>query len=203
MPNYVIFRFARPEADVARITGEIQPEWLFFENVAGHLTIGLQDVTRDLQALGYRVATRVVSAAEVGGSHTRERLFILAHSDVQGIGQQSEHRGHGERGPVQDGFEPNRQPSRDQECRQRLDTDVGSDDSRGLDTPALPNFPPVPGDFVEWGKALERSPELKPCVHGLDDGMACAMDRTAASGNGVVSLAAAHAYCALRAELGH
>jgi len=33
--------------------------------------------------MGYRVAARVVSAAEVGGAHTRERLFILAHADVQ------------------------------------------------------------------------------------------------------------------------
>jgi len=42
--------------DVARITGEIAPEWVFFENVPGHLTLGFQDVTRDLQAMGYRVA---------------------------------------------------------------------------------------------------------------------------------------------------
>ncbi|MEP4978016.1 DNA cytosine methyltransferase [Ascidiaceihabitans sp.] len=187
--------------DVARITEETQPEWLFFENVAGHLTLGLQDVTRDLQAMGYRVATRVVSAAEVGGSHTRERLFILAHTNVQGIGQQSLHCGHGERDAIQKRSEPDWNANRDQECRQRLDTDVGSDDSRRLDTPAFPIFPPVPSNFVEWGKALERSPELKPCIHGLDDGLAFGLDRSGAAGNGVVSLAAAHAYCALRAEL--
>ncbi len=153
--------------------------------------------------MGYRVATRVVSAAEVGGSHTRERLFILAHTDVQRVGQQSVHCGHGERGPVQNGFEPDRQPSRDQECRQRLDIDVGPDDSRRLVAPALPVFPPIPSDFAEWGKALERSPQLKPCIHGLDDGVAFGLDRSGAAGNGVVSLAAAHAYCALRVELGN
>lgn len=132
---------------------------------------------------------------------TRERLFILAHSDIQGIGQQSLHQRHHERDSIQDRSEPDRNANRDQECRQRLDTDVGSDDSRGLDTPALPIFPPVPSDFVEWGKALQRSPQLKPCIHRLDDGLAFGLDRSGAAGNGVVSLAAAHAYCALRAEL--
>jgi DNA (cytosine-5)-methyltransferase 1 len=188
--------------DVARITSEISPEWVFFENVPGHLTLGFQDVTRDLQAMGYRIAARVVSAAEVGGSHTRERLFILAHSNLQRIGQPGMHRRVTSGHPVQNGREPNGQSGRDQECRQRLDTDVGIDDGRGLDTTAVPLFPPLPGDLDQWGKILDRSTELKPCLHGLVDGVAFGMDRSAAAGNGVVPLAAAHAYCALRTELG-
>ncbi len=167
--------------DVARITGAIAPEWVFFENVPGHLTLGFQDVTRDLQAMGYRVAARVVSAAEVGGSHTRERLFILAHTDLQGIRQSGLHRGIASRYPVQNGREPDRQSGRDQERGQRLDVDVGVDDGRRLDAPTIPLFPPLPGDLDQWEKILDRS---------------------AAAGNGVVPLAAAHAYCALRTELG-
>ncbi len=187
--------------DVARITGEIAPEWVFFENVPGHLTLGFQDVTRDLQAMGYRVAACVVSAAEVGASHTRERLFILAHADIQRIRQSGLHRGVTSGHPVQDRSEPNRITDRDQECGQRMDANVGVDDGCGLDTTALPIFPPLPGDFDQWGEILRASPELKPCVHGLDDGLAFGMDRSAAAGNGVVPLAAAHAYCTLRAQL--
>ncbi|WP_074963583.1 DNA cytosine methyltransferase [Aliiroseovarius crassostreae] len=188
--------------EVARIADEIRPEWLFFENVPGHLTLGLQDVCRDLQGMGYRVAARVVSAAEVGGSHTRERLFILAHADLQGIGQSGLHRGQPCGDPVQDGSEPNGHSSGDQECSERLDADVGTDGGRGLAAATVPLFPPVPGDLAEWGEVLNRSPELKPCLHGLDDGLAFGLDRSAAAGNGVVSLAAAHAYRILRAELG-
>ncbi len=185
---------------VARITDEIRPEWLFFENVPGHLTLGLKDVCRDLQGMGYRVAARVVSAAEVGGSHTRERLFILAHADLQGIGQPGMHCGRSSGDPVQDGSKPDRHTGGHQECSQRLDIDVGSDEGGGLDTATVPLFPPVPGDLAEWGEILSRSPKLKPCLHGLGDGMAGGLDRSAAAGNGVVSLAAAHAYRALRAE---
>lgn len=79
--------------DVARIVGEVQPEWCFFENVPGHLTLGLRDVVGDLQRMGYRVAARIQSAAEVGASHRRDRLFILAHADVQGFGQPGLYRG--------------------------------------------------------------------------------------------------------------
>ena len=116
--------------DVARITEAIAPEWVFFENVLGHLTLGFQDVTRDLQAMGYRVAARVVLAAEVGGSHTREGLFILAHADLRGIGQSGVHRGFAHRHPVQEEREPDRQSDGDQELGKRLDIDVGADDGR-------------------------------------------------------------------------
>jgi DNA (cytosine-5)-methyltransferase 1 len=188
--------------DVARITAEVAPEWVFFENVPGHLTLGLQDVTRDLQAMGYRVAATVVSAAEVGASHTRERLFILAHADVQGIGQPGLHRGRAGGHSVQDGSEPNGVADWDQERGERLDLDVGALDGSGLDAGTVPIFPPVPGDFAQWGEILRASPHLKPCLHGLDDGVAFGLDRTSSAGNGVVPLAAAHAYRTLRAELG-
>lgn len=183
---------------VARIVSEIRPEWCFFENVPGHLSLGFQDVARDLQAMGYRVVARVVSAAEVGASHTRERLFILAHADVQGVGQPGLHHGQPGGHPVQDGPEPDRQSGRDQERRQRLDTDVGADDGGGVGASGVPLFPPLPGDLALWGETLDRSPELKPCLHGLDHGVAFGLDRTAAAGNGVVPLAAARAFLTLQ-----
>lgn len=187
--------------DVARVVREVRPEWCFFENVPGHLTLGLQDVVGDLQGMGYRVAARIVSAAEVGGTHTRERLFILAHADVQERGQPGVHRRHASGFAVQGGSEPDWQTVRDQERSQCLDADVGSDGSGGVDAAAVPLFPPLPGDFAEWGETLRRSPELKPCVHGLDDGVAFGLDRSAAAGNGVVPLAAARAFLDLQQEL--
>ncbi|MEL7113968.1 MAG: DNA cytosine methyltransferase, partial [Pseudomonadota bacterium] len=53
--------------DVARVIEEVAPSTVFLENVPGHLSLGFRDVVGDLQSLGYRVAARVVSAAEVGG----------------------------------------------------------------------------------------------------------------------------------------
>ena len=58
----------------------MQPALCFFENVEGHITLGLRDVLNDLGELGYRTTWGIFSAAEVGAPHQRKRVFILAHS---------------------------------------------------------------------------------------------------------------------------
>lgn len=73
--------------DIARVIGEVEPGIVFFENVAGHLTLGFPSVRADLERLGYRVAAGLFSAAEVGASHRRERLFILGVADGDGRGR--------------------------------------------------------------------------------------------------------------------
>lgn len=187
---------------VARIVGDVAPEWCFFENVPGHLSLGLDVVAADLQGMGYRVAACVVSAAEVGGSHIRERLFILAHADVQRHRQPRLHPVKpGAGGGVQERPESSGQPDRPLECRQSLDADVGHDDGSGLGSAAPSLFPPMPGDLAEWRETLRRTPELKPSLQRLDDGVATWLDRSAAAGNGVVPLAAARAWRMLKAEL--
>ncbi len=64
---------------VARIVGECQPRWCFFENVANHLSLGFEQVCDDLGNMGYAVAAGLFSAEEVGAPHRRERLFIVAY----------------------------------------------------------------------------------------------------------------------------
>ena len=67
--------------DVARVIFELRPEWVFLENVSGHVTLGLETVLRELWGLGYTPAAGLFSAAEVGAPHQRLRIFILAHTD--------------------------------------------------------------------------------------------------------------------------
>jgi DNA (cytosine-5)-methyltransferase 1 len=55
-----------------------EPRGCFFENVAGHLSIGYDIVRRELQELGYAVKEGIFSAEEVGATHQRKRLFVLA-----------------------------------------------------------------------------------------------------------------------------
>lgn len=71
----------------------------WFENVAAHLTLGFDEVYKDLRRLGYAVEVGIYSAAEVGASHLRERLFILAiKNEVLGDTQRTgleRYAGHG------------------------------------------------------------------------------------------------------------
>jgi len=56
----------------------MRPRMCFFENVAGHLTLGLSSVISDLEEIGYRCTFGIFSAREVGATHLRKRVFILA-----------------------------------------------------------------------------------------------------------------------------
>lgn len=63
---------------VARIVGEVEPPFVFLENVAHHLRLGFPEVASGLVGMGYRLAAGLFTAAEIGVPHKRERLFILA-----------------------------------------------------------------------------------------------------------------------------
>jgi DNA (cytosine-5)-methyltransferase 1 len=71
--------------DVHRVIEEVRPAGVFLENVAAHLTRGFDAVRRDLERVGYEVAAGVFSAAEVGATHKRACLFILAHAARAGL----------------------------------------------------------------------------------------------------------------------
>ena len=69
----------------------IKPGLCFFENVEGHISLGLREVLTDLVGLGYRVENDngeptwgLFSAAECGAPHQRKRVFILAILDDSG-----------------------------------------------------------------------------------------------------------------------
>lgn len=74
---------------VRRIVARLQPGLVFFENVDGHVSMGLWKVLRDCERLGYRVTAGVYSAEEVGAPHLRKRVFILGVADSGWRGCQS------------------------------------------------------------------------------------------------------------------
>jgi DNA (cytosine-5)-methyltransferase 1 len=57
----------------------MRPSICFFENVEGHISMGLSDVIEDLAGMGYRTTWGIFSAREVGAPHQRKRVFILAY----------------------------------------------------------------------------------------------------------------------------
>jgi DNA (cytosine-5)-methyltransferase 1 len=63
----------------------LRPKLCFFENVEGHISLGLSDVIEDLAGMGYRTTWGIFSASEVGAPHQRKRVFILAHNQRERI----------------------------------------------------------------------------------------------------------------------
>ncbi len=67
--------------EMARIIGEVRPQYAFIEN-SPMLTIrGLDTVLCDLAKMGFNARWGVISAADVGAPHLRERIWIVAHTN--------------------------------------------------------------------------------------------------------------------------
>ena len=83
--------------EMHRIVDELRPAWVFGENVAGHVTLGLDDVLSDLEASGYTARAFVVPACAVDAPHRRDRVWVVAHCDsgrpAQPEGGRSKQRG--------------------------------------------------------------------------------------------------------------
>ncbi len=58
-----------------------RPKFAVFENVTGHIALGLDKVLNDLEGEDYAVTTLIIPASSVGAPHKRERLWIIAHSN--------------------------------------------------------------------------------------------------------------------------
>lgn len=75
-----------------RIIVQARPWFVLIENVGGMLSpgddevAGAERVWRDLRKLGFAVEGGLFTAAEVGASHERERIFILGVADCDGWG---------------------------------------------------------------------------------------------------------------------
>jgi len=67
--------------EYARIVEAVRPEIIFIENVPALVKRGLDRVLYDLHVLGFDAEWDLFSAADVGATHRRKRLFVLAYSD--------------------------------------------------------------------------------------------------------------------------
>jgi len=73
-----------------------RPTWTVFENVRGHITMGLDSVLADLEGEGYSTRTFIVPAIGVDAPHKRDRVWIVSHipdSERNGLFATSESRG--------------------------------------------------------------------------------------------------------------
>ena len=182
-------------ADGIRI---MRPKLCFFENVEGHISLGLRAVVGELESMGYKVSWGIFSAREVGAPHQRKRVFIMAY--LRGAGLQRHW------GLEQIGLERGR----------TLEGGHASSTSEfGIQTVANKEWPTRPGEPQHaWEPPRQVISNTQPALGRNIDGSASGMDyaklcSTCDSrndelrllGNGVVPATATKAFITLWNEL--
>jgi DNA (cytosine-5)-methyltransferase 1 len=63
----------------------LRPRFVILENVRGHLSLGFDQVLKDLTEIGYDTKWQIVRASDIGAPHQRARLFIVAYPNDNGL----------------------------------------------------------------------------------------------------------------------
>ena len=206
----------------------IRPVQCFFENVEGHISLGLREVIEDLEGLGYATTWGIFSAAEVGAPHQRKRVYILAHAKRDFIRQQSRWRS-GENGQSTpfSGIDGEAQPLANSDSKRQ--SGWPKTDGRQARSSVEGSEKPNLADAISEGsqgrlrrrKDKERQSELRyagcgssarqqqgqkiwdfePQLGRVVDGCADRVDRLRLLGNGVVPQTAAQAWITLNKEM--
>ena len=190
-------------SEMARIICEVQPRFAFVENSPMLTCRGLGRVLGDLAALGFDAEWGVISAADAGAPHLRERIWILAHAEHNRVSKRwgitsSEPEVRGQRrisGDEQSSCEQQTgaglaDAEREREREQGIIASVIGSQIR--QEPSKRQVRPRSHGFGRW-----------PAEPGLDrvvNGMANRSDRIKAIGNGQVPRVAAAAWRILSGE---
>ena len=85
---------------VARVVREVRPRIVALENVPGLLVRGFGDVLGELAALGFNAEWMCLRASDLGASHIRRRVFVLAWRERDALRLLTE-RGEGSARPTE------------------------------------------------------------------------------------------------------
>lgn len=72
-------------SEFSRTICELRPRFVLVENVSALLGRGMGRVLGDLAAVGYDAEWEIVSAADAGAPHLRERVWIVAYPSIPGL----------------------------------------------------------------------------------------------------------------------
>lgn len=76
--------------ETIEVIRQVRPRFCLLENVRGLLSSGyFQEILKDLDQSGYNARWRVLSAAELGAPHQRDRVWIVAQSQILSEGRLS------------------------------------------------------------------------------------------------------------------
>ena len=69
-------------SEYRRLIEEIRPAWVVIENVSALRSRGLDQVLGEISALGYDAEWHCIPASAVGAPHRRDRVWIVAHANL-------------------------------------------------------------------------------------------------------------------------
>ena len=171
----------------------VRPVRCFFENVEGHISLGLREVIEDLEGLGYSTAWGIFSAVEVGAPHQRKRVYILGNTAEQGLAFRQ-----GQKVTV-DGPCEKQKPERSSAAHGDVadTTGIGTQGLRpsGEQKPYAHGQAKLP--MREGERPRPTAWPAEPNVGRVVDGCADRVDRIRLLGNGVVPQTAAKAWSIL------
>ncbi len=179
--------------EMARIIGEVRPKYAFVENSPMLTTRGLGTVLRDLASMGFDAEWGVLSAADVGANHHRQRIWIVGKNTKQckffPYTKYNRNRW-GEQQP------------KSSEKKDISDTKCGRLEKQRkfeqpINTKKIRNWQT---NFIEYGGSSDIW-KFEPKLDRVVDGMADRVDRLKAIGNGQVPLCAATAWNLLRKRI--
>ena len=189
---------------MARIISEVRPQYAFVENSPMLVRRGLGTVLADLAEMGFDAEWGVLSAANVGANHKRDRIWIvaknkLAHSNLSRREQSNEKVQR--KSPKQfncDGIQSTQNvPDSNEQGSQGWVQD-GVFDTEGWEKQSLGR---VTKCGVRWQGIGNCDWSSEPNVGRVVDGVAARVDRLKAIGNGQVPLCAATAWRLLKERL--
>jgi len=164
--------------EYARIIGELRPRFVIVENVSALLSRGLGDVLGDLAALGYDTEWHCIPASAVGAPHRRDRVWIVADSNVRGmeVGRRPSNIG-----AIFDG-QSGVFTTHGSSCKQQADSlvaDANSAQREGMRSPIG-----IHQEYADAGRSGWW--EVEPDVGRVANGISSRVDRLRALGNAVV-----------------
>jgi DNA (cytosine-5)-methyltransferase 1 len=78
--------------EMYRIIKAVRPRWVIAENVAGHVSMGLDAVLSDMEAANYTCWPFVIPACAVDAKHRRDRVWIVANANGERRNNGSDNR---------------------------------------------------------------------------------------------------------------
>ena len=181
--------------EMARIIGEVRPRYAFVENSPMLTSRGLGTVLGDLAKMGFDAEWGVLSAADVGANHKRERIWICAEQrnflsylmhDRDRWGQQQQ----------ESVKKTNESVSNSSSIRQQGQRKYEQSINSTQDCKRQANYAESIGRPEFWS--------VEPKLGRVANGVVARLDRLKAIGNGQVPLCAATAWRLLKERLdGH